>query len=160
MDFKIRLFRSEDTDRIKDLNISGWSGEITSHQLLEERHGRIDDRPWQQHITDAVMHHLSLPDVTTFVAEQDGRVIGFAAGQIKSDGSTEVGTVSYNVVDPAYRGNGIGTILVRQVIQHLRQNGARVLNVWTQEADVPACRMYEKLGFKQLSRLVFYSQEM
>ena len=154
----IRQARPEDRDAIAEINRRAWVGGITTHELLEQRHGLIDGRPWAEHIAGAVAAHLGEPDVTTFVAEQAGRVVGYAAAQIRREGrSSDVGVVSYNAVEPTHRGQGIGTALVEHVTEYLEEQGARVLAVWTLEADEPIRRIYERLGFKELTRFVYYT---
>ena len=98
------------------------------------------------------------------LAEQDGRVVGYAASAIErerapSHGPSEIGVVSYNGVAPDCRGQGIGTALIERVVDYLRAEGARVLVVSTLESDEPACHIYEKLGFEEYVRLVHYSLE-
>jgi ribosomal protein S18 acetylase RimI-like enzyme len=156
----IREAQQKDHDAIAEINRRAWVGGITTNELLERRHGPIDGRPWAEHIVDAVAAHLERSDVKTFVAEDGGRVVGYAAAQIeRKNPPPDVGVVSYNAVDPEYRGRGIGTALTRHVVGYLKEQGARVLAVWTLEADVPACRIYERLGFQELARFVYYSME-
>ena len=156
--YHIRPATEGDHGAIETINRRAWCGGITTHELLEQRHGPIDGRPWVEHITEAVVAHLVEPDVTTFVAEQEGRVVGYACAQINPQGPrSDVGVVSYNAVDPEYQQQGIGTALCERVISHLKEQGARVLAVWTLEADEPACHMYERMGFKELTRFVYYS---
>jgi ribosomal protein S18 acetylase RimI-like enzyme len=166
--FFIRLATEDDLDTIRGIDLRAWSGGITTHELLEQRHGLIDGCPWAERIADAAATHLAGPDVTTFVAElapstgsgQVGRVVGYAAAEIKrEDPVSEIGIVSYNAVDPAYQGRGIGTALMEQVTRYLKEQGARVLAVWTLEVDAPARHIYEKLGFKELTRFVYYTRD-
>jgi ribosomal protein S18 acetylase RimI-like enzyme len=62
-------------------------------------------------------------------------------------------------VDPAHQKRGIGTALIQRVLDFLEEQGARILLVWTLEADEPACRLYDRLGFEELTRFVYYSLE-
>lgn len=155
---RIRLATEDDSEAIRAIDRHAWSGEITTLELLEKRHGILDGTPWFEQIPNDVATHLAQSDVTAFVAEQEGRVVGYAAAQIRQDPSlSEVGIVSYNAVHPDYRGQGIGTALINQVMNHLKEQGVRVLVVWTLEKDEPARRVYERLGFTELTRFVYYS---
>ena len=156
--YRIRPAVESDLDQIRAINRRAWSGGITTAELLEQRHGVVDGTPWIEHITNEVALHLARPDVTTFVAERGGKVVGYAAAQIKrAEPSSEVGILSYNAVDPDHRGQGIGTSLSRHATSYLKEQGARILVVWTLESDAPACRIYERQGFKELTRFVYYS---
>jgi GNAT superfamily N-acetyltransferase len=145
---------------IDAINRIAWHGSITTHELLEARHGPICGQSWTERIIRAAAKHLARPDVSTFVAEADGRVVGYAAAQIEDgDGGSDIGIVSYNAVLPEHRGRGIGTALIRRVSRHLREMGARVLVVWTLESDAPAMAVYGKLGFAELTRFIYYTLE-
>ena len=161
---RIRQAVEGDQEAIAAINRRAWSGGITTHELIEQRHGPIDGRSWIEHTVDAVAAHMRQPDVTTFVAEVESRIVGYAAAQVMppaSRGETpapDVGIVSYNAVDPDYQGQGIGTALIQRVLSYLQEQGARVLAVWTLEADEPARRIYERLGFEELTRFVYYTR--
>jgi GNAT superfamily N-acetyltransferase len=150
----------EDIDAIRDINLKSWSG-FTTSELLEQRHGLINGRSWQERITNDVLTHIGREYVTTFVAELDGEVVGYAAAQIevKEDGG-EVGIVSYNAVRPEARRLGIGTALVSRVVDYLKSQGARVLLVWTLKVGESARNIYERIGFEELTRHVYYSMEV
>lgn len=158
--YRIRPATEVDYDQIRAINRRAWFGGITTAELLEQRHGMLQRTPWGEQITNDAMEHLGRPDVTTFVAEHRGRVLGYAAAQIKHEKPPpEVGILSYNAVDPDCRGQGIGTALIKHVISYLKGRGARVLVVWTLESDEPACHIYERLGFRELTRFVYYSMD-
>ena len=157
---RIRPFKEDDLDSIGAINRRAWTGGISTHDLLEQRHGLVNGKPWIEQMVQAVATHLAEPDVTTFVAEQESKLVGYAAAQIKNDcEECDLGIVSYNAVDPDYRGRGIGTTLVQQVIDFLKSQGARVLVVWTLEGGEPANKLYQGLGFTELTRFVYYSME-
>lgn len=51
-------------------------------------------------------------------------------------------------VAPAWRGKGVGALLLRAVEDWARGGGASTLEVETQDINVPACRFYERHGFR------------
>ncbi len=83
----------------------------------------------------------------TFVAERDGRPIGFAA--VRVDAERGVGELGLNAVDPAHSGRGVGTALYERALAHMKSQGARVATVGTggDASHAPARRAYEKAGF-------------
>jgi ribosomal protein S18 acetylase RimI-like enzyme len=157
--FHIREAAQTDMAAIEDINRRAWEGGITTHELLQQRHGRLNGTDWTESITRAVAEHLARPDVTVFVAEHDSRVIGYASAQISREPPSEMGTVSYNAVDPDFHGRGVGTALIEHVIVYLQAQGARALNVVTIESDEPAMHIYEKLGFTKLTSLIYYTRD-
>jgi ribosomal-protein-alanine N-acetyltransferase len=156
--YHIRKGTEDDHGAINTINRRAWAGGITTYELLEQRHGCIDGRRWSKQVTDDIADYLTQPDVTTFVAEQEGMIIGYATARIRENDVSDIGEVGYNAVDPDYRGQHVGTALIEQVIGYLEEQGARVLTVSTLESDEPARHIYERLGFKELTRFLYYTR--
>ena len=51
------------------------------------------------------------------------------------------------LVDPTYRGNGIGTGMIRRALTILAEHGIPELHLWRSD-DSPAAPLYDRLGFK------------
>jgi len=83
------------------------------------------------------------------VAEEDGRVVGAAWTRIMKDyGHVDDETPSFAIaLYREYRGRGIGTQLMRGMLELLRENGFRQASLAVQKANY-AVRMYEKVGFQ------------
>ena len=83
------------------------------------------------------------------VAEADGKVVGAVWTRIMDDyGHIDDQTPSFaiSILRP-YRGQGIGTSLMRQMLQHLKNHGYNHASLAVQKANY-AVRMYKKVGFE------------
>jgi GNAT superfamily N-acetyltransferase len=99
-----------------------------------------DQAGWNQ--TEADWQRLlELAPEGCFVAECRETPVGTAAAC--SFGS--VGWISMVLVDPAFRGQGIGTRLVKAAIEHLERQQARSIRLDATPLGRP---VYEKLGFR------------
>ena len=76
-----------------------------------------------------------------FAAELDGQVVGTAATIIYEERFAWIGMV---LVDPEFRGRGIGTRLLRKTIEHLDAVGIGTMKLDATPAGRP---IYQKLGF-------------
>jgi GNAT superfamily N-acetyltransferase len=76
-----------------------------------------------------------------FAAEVDGKVVGTAATIVYEGRFAWIGMV---LVDPEYRGRGIGTRLLERTIEHLDGNGIGTMKLDATPAGRP---IYQKLGF-------------
>jgi ribosomal protein S18 acetylase RimI-like enzyme len=85
-----------------------------------------------------------------FVAEEDGRVIGFASFGPSRDGDAgpEVGEIPAIYVDPSAVGAGVGRALLDAAIEALREAGYRRATLWVLEANAHARRFYERAGWR------------
>ncbi|MGB7554793.1 MAG: ribosomal protein S18-alanine N-acetyltransferase [Candidatus Korobacteraceae bacterium] len=80
--------------------------------------------------------------------EESDRVIGFAiAGHVTSD--WEIENV---VVAPEKRRQGVGIKIIRKMLLKAQTAGATSVLLEVRESNLPARRLYEKLGFSQQGR--------
>ena len=81
---------------------------------------------------------------TVFFAEVDGQL----AGRIKMmKWWNQFGYVEDLVVNPEYRGMGIGRQLLEHGIKWARENNFPGIMLETQDNNVPACTLYQSCGF-------------
>ena len=59
-------------------------------------------------------------------------------------------------VSSAYRGHGIATTLVRKALDVMIERGADEVVLETEETNVPAMKLYERLGFLRSKKLHRY----
>ncbi|MEU7866578.1 GNAT family N-acetyltransferase [Dactylosporangium sp. NPDC049140] len=74
----------------------------------------------------------------------EGRLVALAGERLHLDGWTEISAVC---TDPAYRGQGLATRLVRAVAHGIRARGERPL-LHAAAANTNAIRLYESIGFE------------
>lgn len=89
-----------------------------------------------------------------FVAEADGRVIGFHWTKVE-DGVGEVYVVG---VDPDRHGGGLGTALTARGLRHLWESGLRVVDLYVEGDNAPALAVYHRLGFVTHAKDVLYTR--
>jgi N-acetylglutamate synthase-like GNAT family acetyltransferase len=87
---------------------------------------------------------------TTFVAEDDGELLGSAcilADDMSSHPELTPWLASV-YVNEIHRGKGIGSTLVKRVMQHAQENGVKRLYLYTPDQE----QMYARLGWQLYSR--------
>lgn len=87
-----------------------------------------------------------------FVAERDGRIVGFHWTKIES-GLGEVYVVG---VDPAEQGTGLGTALTARGLQHLVAAHVSAIDLYVEGDNAPALAVYRRLGFVDHARDTLY----
>ena len=95
---------------------------------------------------------------TVWVAEQQGRPVGFVALRIDLDSRT--GEIYMLAVDPPVQRQGIGTALTSFAVQRLRDAGVGLVVVGTggDAGHASARRVYEKVGFVGLPLVRYYAR--
>ncbi|WP_338598317.1 GNAT family N-acetyltransferase [Sulfolobus tengchongensis] len=79
-------------------------------------------------------------DHVTYLAEIDGNVIGEAS--LHKDGEFSL------VVNRNYRNLGVGTLLVKKLIEEAREMKLSVIKFYTLPENIPMIKIGRKLGFK------------
>ena len=94
----------------------------------------------------------SRADDRCLVAEWDGRIVGAVWTRVMKDyGHIDDRTPSLAIsLYPEYRGRGIGSELLRQILSELRAAGYSQVSLSVQKANY-ALRMYRKAGFTVLT---------
>lgn len=91
------------------------------------------------------------PADNCLVAEIDGKIIGAVWTRIMNDyGHVDDDTPSFAIsLYKEYRGKGIGTEMMRRMLELLKRQGWRKASLAVQKANY-AVRMYEAVGFKTI----------
>lgn len=92
------------------------------------------------------------PD-TFLVAEYHGKVIGYVMAYLRPDLEGHIMSIA---VDPAYRGNGIGSTLLSEAIERLIKKGARYIGLEVRVSNEKAIKLYERFGFRRIKRIIGY----
>ena len=99
-----------------------------------------------------------------FLAERDGRIVGFHWTKIHGGhdspaghGHEAIGEVYVVGVDPAERGNGLGRALTLVGLRYLRGHGLSQVMLYVDESNSAAIGLYESLGFTHWDTDVMYS---
>jgi ribosomal protein S18 acetylase RimI-like enzyme len=96
---------------------------------------------------------LDDPHVVVLVAEQDGRVIGYAYGAVEGYDYLALrgpAAVLHDlIVDPEYRGRRVGWALLNATLAALTSDRAPRVVLWTAERNESAQRFFERMGFRR-----------
>jgi len=156
----IRDATESDLEPIEGMLGSIW--QMGRSAAMEERHGLIGDKSWQEWVVPGIISNLRerLREGRLLVTELDGEVMGFISYSI--DRERSIGTIGFNGVARDAGGRGVGTRQLEHVLDIFRREGLRLAQVTTglNEGHRPARRMYEKVGFRPLMESVFYTMEL
>jgi len=99
------------------------------------------------------LFYLSHPKSIARVAEGPGGILGFVLARIEARQSAHV--VTLDVVPEARRRN-IGTVLMEALHEVIGRQGIRVFILEVGVGNMPAQRLYEKLGYERIEKLEGY----
>jgi len=145
-------------ERIKVIAGEIWGG--GDDALMEKQFGVIGARPWSEWVSQSVLSYLQADGARSFVAEQNGEIVGFCSYVI--DEARSRGTIGYNGVARSQQGRGIGSAMLDFVLARIRAEGMKYAGVLVadNEAHLPARRNYEKHGFCRLTGYHYMVQKL
>ena len=107
----------------------------------------IEYRSFKDPYPLSLLNHLyNLHPDGFLVAELGEKVVGYVIGVVRW-GST--GHVLAIAVDPAYRRHGVGSALIVNMLNRLREKGAKQVRLEVRVSNQVAQQFYQKLGFIQ-----------
>lgn len=90
-----------------------------------------------------------------FIAERDGRVIGFHWTKVEGD----TGEVYVVGIDPDAQGGGLGTALTARGLRHMHDLGLPAVDLYVEGDNAPALKVYRNLGFTGWKKDTLYARE-
>ncbi len=136
----IRSYRPDDADRVVEVNARAFA----SHP----EQGAMDRADLDRRMSSDWFDPAGL-----FVAERDGRLVGFHWTKVE-DGIGEVYVVG---IDPDAQGGGLGTALTARGLRHMHELGLRVVDLYVEGDNAPALKVYRNLGFDDWKKDVLYA---
>jgi ribosomal protein S18 acetylase RimI-like enzyme len=96
------------------------------------------------------------------VAEEENLIVGYIVLSVNAYRSEIFGfkwaSILSLAIDPEWWGRGIGSNLVKEGLKRLREGGARYVEVFTDQNNIAAIRVFEKNGFRVIYSGIILSQ--
>ncbi|OPY37327.1 MAG: putative N-acetyltransferase [Methanoregula sp. PtaU1.Bin051] len=109
--------------------------------------------PWEQAV---FLEALTYYPTTYFVAEADGKVVGFVVGGLEDTGENVYGHLCNLGVTPSYQCRGIGRLLVNRIEHQFAFELATAIQLEVRVSNVVAQRFYRRLGYREVFRIASY----
>jgi ribosomal protein S18 acetylase RimI-like enzyme len=91
---------------------------------------------------------VSRVNAATWIAEEDGRLIGFAIAEWASQGGGVTAYIQTIEVAPEARGRGVGSELLSRIEGSARLAGACLIWLHVEAVNAGAIRLYESQGYR------------
>lgn len=112
--------------------------------------------PWPR-----ALFHLMLERAPGFflVAVSDGKVVGYAVGEVEMRGGSSAGHVMNLAVEELWQRKGVGQILLEELEVRLGRTGVALFFLEVRESNLPAQSLYLKNGYTVVRRLPRYYRD-
>jgi GNAT superfamily N-acetyltransferase len=140
----VRPARLDDSEGIARVQVASWRTTYPG-MIPQDFLDSMDDAAFAGRWSERLSHETSRR--TTFVAEDEGRLVGFATGGAEREGDAQYDGELYAIyVLQEWQGQGLGRELVNAVAGALVERGLHSMLVWVLRDNLPARAFYERLG--------------
>ncbi|MFX0031262.1 MAG: GNAT family N-acetyltransferase [Candidatus Hodarchaeota archaeon] len=142
MSIKIDLATPEQIEALKEL----------TKQLVEGLGQEFDPKRFDWGISRRIYDKLQRHGILIAVDEdKDDEVVGMVIAELRIDPfGTSEGYIKQVFLKQEYRGKGIGELLVKKAIEHLRKIKVEKIKVNIKEQAKQAANLYAKMHFKKV----------
>ena len=141
-DIKVEVASPDDIEALKEL----------TQELVEGLQQDFEPKRFDWGISRRIYDELQRHGILIAVDEdEDDDVVGMIVAELRIDpfGSSE-GYIKQVFLKEAYRGKGIGELLIKKAIEHLRKIKVEKIKVNIKEKATAAANLYAKMHFKKV----------
>jgi ribosomal protein S18 acetylase RimI-like enzyme len=153
----IRTYRAGDIDELCRITVEGFDG-IAIDQNVEKSIGIVGEHDWRWRKARHVVEDVEINPDGVFVAELDGRVVGYISTRI--DRAAAKGRIPNLAVDQAARGRGIGRELIEYALDYCRREGMAFVMIETMANNPVGRHLYPSCGFVEAGRQIHYVKKL
>src|SRR5258708_38454612 len=134
-DVRVRRLEPDEWDLFRRLRLAALTEAPYAFGSIYASESGFGEEWWRQRLVDR----------TRFVAEVDGEPAGIVSGG--ESGLEGMAAVTTMWVDPNFRRQGVGDLLVKSVLDWARSTGYSRIVLWVTEGNEQAEKLYERNGF-------------
>ena len=146
---RIRQYAATDARDVVALSLRAWVSVFDSERAVmgDEIFERLNGEDWRRRQRKDVEAALADDHMTVWVADVDGRAVGFVAAKLDPDES--IGEIYMLAVDPDRQRRGLSGELTAVATEWIRAAGLSISMIDTggDPAHEPARRLYEQAGY-------------
>ena len=138
----IRALVDDDWEKYRDIRLRSLKQDPESFGSTYEREANFTAEQWIERLDLKARNSAALP----LVAEQDSHAIGLVCGIVHEAGD-DAAVIYQMWVAKEYRGQGIGRLLIEEIIRWASELNISTLKLGVITANTAAVRLYESIGF-------------
>jgi ribosomal protein S18 acetylase RimI-like enzyme len=107
----------------------------------------------------ARLHNEGLSPEYSLIAFRAGKPAGFLLNGIRTNGGKKVAWNGGTGVEPEFRGQGIGNVLLEAALNLYAEEGVELATLEAISANNAAITLYQKFGYEIIDRLIFLQRD-
>jgi ribosomal protein S18 acetylase RimI-like enzyme len=141
--FRVEVLTENNWPRLRNIRLAALNTDPYAFLSTYEREEAYGERRWRQEFSRGEWNIMCA----------DGQDVGLVGTTREDDGPLHECDLEFLWIAPDSRRTGIATMLLRAVLDHLRDSGVRTVWLWILNGNDPAMRLYEQFGFQSTNKL-------
>lgn len=139
--FTVRRFSKEDQENAKNLMV----------QLCKTTGVPFNEKRWKWGVKMRLYDALRKNGMLVAISTEGKKLAGMIFADISIDPvGSSTGYIRSVVVDEAFRGQGVGKLLIEEAIKYLNEMNVDQILINVRSRTERAKKLYEKMGFKEV----------
>lgn len=153
-DLMVRPARYEDIPMILEITEKAFKP-VSLARMRQDFFGKpLGGKEWNVYKKKDVEGFCRRNNYQIIVAEFAGKIVGYATWSF--DQEQGIAEICNNAVHPEHQGRGIGKAMQTEIERRMREEGYTRFTVTTLSVDIPAQKLYEKLGYSRYAESIHY----
>ena len=144
--FTLRRYKPSDMEAVEYLHV----------YAIQQTGAYLGRGPWDDDVYNIEEAYLNNKG-EFLIGEWDGNFVAMGALRHTSSESAEIKRMR---IHPDYQGRGFGRLILTELIARARVLGYKTLHLHTSVLQVPAQKLYEKNGFREVGRDIHQNLEV
>jgi GNAT superfamily N-acetyltransferase len=140
---EVRQVRSDEWERLRDIRLEALADTPSAFATTLAEAKAFPDSLWQERAIAGAGGH----DQVTVLAVSGERTVGMTIALGRPDSDHRVVPIVSVYVTPSERRKGVAERLLSTAEEWVRDQGGSRTSLWVEEANVPARRFYESIGY-------------
>ena len=136
--FRVEVVTEAQWSRLRDIRLSALRDSPSAFLSSHEREAAYEEEQWRLEFSRGEWH----------VMLADGKEIGLLGVTRERAMSSQECYLEYLWVAPNFRGTGVGSKLLRTVLDRLRDSGVHTVWLYILDGNQDAMRLYQRFGFQ------------
>jgi ribosomal protein S18 acetylase RimI-like enzyme len=142
---------------LRRLTVDSFTG-VTLEQNVEDALGVVNGRDWKWRKARHVDEDAAANPTGIFVAECDGRIVGYVSTRIDRDAGR--GRIPNLAVAEEARNQGLGRRLIEHALDYFRGEGLAYAVIETRAQNPVGNHLYPACGFVEVARQVHFARTL
>ena len=109
----------------------------------------VKDKLSKSKTQEIFLNSVKQKNSSQFVVKEENKIVGYAAVQMRNDIQSQgkIGYLSELIIEENYRGKGIGTTFLKEIMKSSKKNGCKEIQFPSTFPRKKAHKFYKSLGF-------------